>query len=162
MLAYWDKITGKWVELDCTVNPGANTITAKISHFCTFAAVAHTQPAKFTAGQLSVVLAETHTGEKLNVSITLANEGDISGSYEVTLKIDDFSVAGSQTVTLAGHSKEEITFSTSINTPGTHTLNIAGVSGTVVVKAPANFSITELLISPLMLTLMIKSISASW
>jgi len=44
VLAWWDTGTGKWVELESTVNPEANTITAPVSHFTAFATLAYGPP----------------------------------------------------------------------------------------------------------------------
>lgn len=42
VLAFYDEETGKWVELECEVDTDAKTVTAKVSHFTTFALIAPT------------------------------------------------------------------------------------------------------------------------
>jgi hypothetical protein len=148
VLAYWDKITGKWVELDCTVDPEANTITARVGHFTTFAALAHSSPARFTAGPLSIVPAEAAEGQKITVSTTVTNDGDISGDYDAILKIDDYLVAGSRQFTLAGHASEAVSFTVTAGAAGTHKISLAGLSGTFTVKRETGINLTGLRVSP--------------
>jgi len=39
VLAFYDEAAGQWVELECVVDTATNTITAKVSHFTTFAII---------------------------------------------------------------------------------------------------------------------------
>ena len=44
ILAYYDKVAGRWVELDCEVDTENNVITALVSHFTTFAIIGTVTP----------------------------------------------------------------------------------------------------------------------
>lgn len=45
-IAWWDG--AKWVKIEGTVNPAANTVTVQVSHFTTFALLAQQQPSPTT------------------------------------------------------------------------------------------------------------------
>ena len=149
-MATWDKATSQWVELESTVDPEADTITAKVSHFTAFTIMAHTHPASFTVADLSVTPTEVDFGESISISVLITNTGDLTGSYEVSLKIDDV-VVETKEVTLAGGDSETITFSVTPDTVGEHAVNVSGLLGTFKVKelkAPAAFTTSTLTISP--------------
>ena len=44
VVAVWDEDAGEWVDLECTVDPATNTITAKVSHFTVFSVIAYPAP----------------------------------------------------------------------------------------------------------------------
>jgi len=68
----------------------------------------------------------------------VTNTGDITGTYEVTLKIDDVAVA-TKSVALAGGAIEKVTFATSKVVGGTYSVDLNGLLGTFVVKAGLNW-----------------------
>ncbi len=153
VIALWDEAAGEWVNLVATVDPETNTITAKVSHFTAITVLAYTRPAAFTASALTISPTEVDVGEKVTVSVLVANTGDLTGSYEVTLKINNVEVA-TEGVTLAGAASQKVTFTTVKDAAGTYAVNIDGLSGTFVVKAPpvppkpAVFAASALTISP--------------
>jgi hypothetical protein len=134
VLAFWDASSGAWVNLECTVNPATNTITAKISHFTPFTVLAYTSPAAFAASNLSVTPAEVGIGEEVTISALITNSGDLTDSYEAVLKIDGAEVARGE-VTLIGGASETVTFTTTRDAAGTYAVSIDGLSGTFTVKA---------------------------
>jgi len=154
VIAIWDKVAGKWVELTgCTVNPTTHTISAPISHFTAFTILVPSRPAAFTVGSLTISPSEADIGESITISFVVTNTGDLTGSYEVTLKIDDITVA-TQVLTLAGGDSETLTFDTAKDVVGTHTVKVNGLSGTFTVRPaalppkPAAFTTGTLTISP--------------
>ena len=134
ILAVWDEDAGAWVNLECTVDPATNTITAEVSHFTAFTVVAHTSPAAFAASNLSVTPAEVGIGEEVTISALITNSGDLTDSYEAVLKIDGAEVAMEE-VTLIGSASETVTFTTTRDAAGTYTVSVNGLSGTFTVKA---------------------------
>ncbi|MFC1962787.1 helix-turn-helix domain-containing protein [Chloroflexota bacterium] len=44
-IAFWDVSTRTWVEIECTVDPATNTITARVSHFTLFTIMVPGPPA---------------------------------------------------------------------------------------------------------------------
>jgi PGF-pre-PGF domain-containing protein len=91
-------------------------------------------PAAFTASNLTITPAEVDIGEEVTISVLVTNTGDLSGSYEVILKIDGVAVA-TKAVTLAGGASETITFTTAQDIAGTYSVTVDGLSGTFGVKA---------------------------
>ena len=156
VVAYY---AGEWVEVDCVVDTENDTITASVEHFTTFAIIGAVtppeeeevappeeeevappvevpvKPAVFTTSSLSISPTEADIEQSVTISVLVANTGDVTGSYEVTLKINNVAVA-TQDVTLAGGASQTVTFTTAKDAAGTYTVNIDGLSGTLVVKAP--------------------------
>jgi len=137
-LGYYDETSGKWVILeakDISIDTLNHTITIKINHFTTYTIVASTRPASFTLSNIIVTPAEASLGKTVNISVDIANSGDLSGNYEVVLKIDG-NVEGKQTVTVAGHTSTKASFSISTIAAGSHTVEIGKFSANILVKAP--------------------------
>ena len=137
VIATWDEEIDEWVDLVSTVDPVTDTISAPVSHFTAFTVIAYTRPAAFTTSDLTVSPAEVNIGESVSISVTVTNTGDLIGSYEVTLKINNVVVETKQ-ASLAGQSSRKVTFTTTGDVDGSYTVNIDGLSGTFTVKpAPA-------------------------
>ena len=136
--------------MESTVDPAANTISASISHFSMITVVAHKRTARFTASNLRVVPSVISVGETLDVSVVIANSGDIDGSHKVELKIDDM-VEQSEEVALASGDSQSVQFNVFINTVGEHNINVDGLQTTILVnppQTPASLDISQLTISP--------------
>jgi len=97
------------------------------------AVVKELAPATFSLGVLSISPAEVEIGEEVTVGVTVTNAGGQSGSYEVTLKVDN-AVVDTALITLVAGVSEEVAFTTSRDTAGSYTANINGRTGTFVVK----------------------------
>ena len=137
VIAMWDEATGEWVILDSTVDPDTRTITAQVSHFTVFAILAGIAPAAFTVTDLAIVPSKTVIGGRVTISALVNNAGSLSGSYEVTLKIND-AVVATEEVTLPGHASQKVTFTTAKDVAGTYTVDVNGLAGTFTVgEAPA-------------------------
>ncbi len=134
-LAYWEG--DKWVLLDSTVNTALNKISASVAHFTPFAILGKLppEPAAFKVSGLTITPAEVVVGKSVTISATVSNTGDLSGSYEITLKINNVART-TQTITLAGAAKQKVTFTQTLDKAGTYTVSLAGLSGTFTVKAP--------------------------
>ncbi len=143
VLAWYDEAADRWVELDCIVDTSNNTITAPIEHFTTFAIIgmATSAPgsepevpvAVFRISELDISPAEVDIGDTVTISAQVANTGDLEGTYQATLKIDD-EVIETKEVTLAGGASQTVSFTTSVNTAGSYRLNVDDLSGTFVVR----------------------------
>ncbi|GAI72979.1 unnamed protein product, partial [marine sediment metagenome] len=158
-----DEETGEWVELPCTVDPVNHTITASVAHFTTFAIIGTVPPvpppppppapARFTIRSLGVSPSELAPGEEVNISVLVANTGGKSGSYQVTLVINDLVEATKEVTVRAGLSKE-VTFSVTKEEPGTYAVTVDGLSDSftvapvVVPPEPAAFSVSSLAVEP--------------
>ncbi len=136
IIATWDKYASEWIDFESTVDTEKNTVTIKIDHFTKFTILAHTRPADFTVTNLSITPKEVDFGESVSISTLITNTGDLTGSYEVSLKIDDV-VAQTKEVELTGGSSEKVTFGVTKDTAGTCSVDINGVIGSFVVKKEA-------------------------
>ena len=135
VIVYYDADAGTWVELDSVVDTANNEITAFVSHFTTFAILAYAPPAVFTSSALTISPTEVDIGQSVTIGVTVANTGGVSGSYEVTLKIDNV-VVDTKYVTLDGGASQKVTFTATKDAAGTYTVTVDGLSGTFTVKAP--------------------------
>ena len=61
--------------------------------------------------------------EDVTISVLVINTGDLTGTYEVTLKIDNVTVA-SKDVTLAGGASQTVTFTTAKDAAGVYTIDV--------------------------------------
>ena len=149
VIAMWDKTTGEWVVLEgCTVDLDSHTISAPVSHFTAFSILAYTRPAAFTVSSLTITPGEVDIGESAAISVLITNTGDLTGSYEVSLEINN-TVVETKEVTLAGGDSEPVSFSITKDTAGEYTVNVGGLLGTFEVRTPqAAFSTSDLSVSP--------------
>jgi len=137
VIAMWDEEAGEWVDLVCTVDPETNTITASVSHFTAFSVLAYTHPAAFETSYSTILPREVEPDEKVTIGVKITNTGNLSGSYQVTLKIDNV-VVDIKDITLEDGASQKVAFTTSKNVAGTYNVNINSLSGTFTVKpAPA-------------------------
>ena len=140
VIGYYDTTQKKWIEMiPCTVDTAKHTVTAKVSHFTSFALLGKTaapQPASFNVGTLSISPLEVNANEKVEVSTTVQNSGGESGKYTVTFKVNGTTEA-TKDVTVAAGASEKVTFTTSKSDAGKYTIDVNGQSGTFTVKAPA-------------------------
>ena len=146
VVAFWDEDIDEWVECSCTVDTGSNTITAEVSHFTAFTTLSSTRPAAFTASDLTIAPQEAERGQSVTISVTISNSGDLAGSYEVTLEINDTAVE-TETVEVAGGDSQSVSFEIAEDTTGTYQVAIDDLTGSFVVGDKV-LSVTPPLASP--------------
>jgi len=139
VIAYYDEDAASWQELESTVNPETNTITAPVGHFTTFTVIAplSTAPAAFTIGSLSISPPEVSAGEAVTISLVVTNTGEVAGSHTATLKINGV-IAETVEVTIAGGASETVTFTTSQGEAGAYSIEVNGLPGSFTVKEGAS------------------------
>jgi len=93
-------------------------------------------PVSFSFSNLSISPAEVSIGESVTISISVANNGDLSGAHEVGLKING-AIVETREINLASGDIEEVSFRVTKNTIGTYAVDIGGLSGSFVVKEAA-------------------------
>ncbi len=135
VMATWQDT--KWVLIeDSVVDPANNTLTVPVSHFSIYTIIVPTAAADFKVTELSLAPAEIHPDESATVSAVITNNGDLSGSYEVTLAVND-SITATEEINLAGHTSQEVDFTLKPDKVGTYTIDICGITATLVVtEAP--------------------------
>ncbi len=92
------------------------------------------KPATFTTSDLAIAPSEVDIGENVTISVSIANTGDVGGSYKVTLKIDNV-VVTTKDITVAAGASQKVTFTTAKDVAGTYAVSINALSGTFMVKA---------------------------
>jgi hypothetical protein len=134
VIAYWDGAV--WVDLEgpFEIDPVNQTISTTIYHFTPFTVIEYVAPAAFTASDLTISPEEVAIGEEASIVFTLTNTGDLSGTYEVVLKVNGVETA-TATAHLDGRESYEVTFTLSRDAAGTYTISIDGLSGTLTVTA---------------------------
>ena len=133
VLAWWNSGVREWVMLDSVVDPGANTITASVSHFTAFSTLAYTRPPAFTITDLRILPAEVGINESVTISIIVTNTGGLSGSHKVTLKINNV-VEASKEVTVNAGAIEKVTFTIAKGVAGNYSVDVNGISGSFTVR----------------------------
>ncbi len=120
------------------------------------------KPAEFVTSGLIIAPTMVDAGESVTISVLITNTGDLAGTYEVTLKLDNVAVA-TKNVSLDGGASQMATFTTSKDAAGTYTIDIGGLSGTFTVRAapPPIPTINWWLIGSLIAAAMIIGIIAS-
>ena len=93
------------------------------------------KPAEFEASNLVVTPREVEPEASVTVSATITNIGEESGGCIIELKLDGV-VAGMKTVDLNAGVSETVTFTTSSEEEGSHSVEIDGLSGSFTVEAP--------------------------
>ena len=90
-------------------------------------------PAAFSLGSLTILPSEVTAGGTVTISVNVANTGGETGTYIVTLKIDDV-VEASQEVSIDAGASQEVTFTVSKDVAKTYSVDVNGlVGGTFVV-----------------------------
>jgi PKD repeat protein len=144
-IAYYDDVKGVWVPLESTQDKRDSmlTMSATLRHLAIFAVLVEVapppppQPAHFVASGLSIepsvekiwetVTFVTKTGESVNITATIANDGGQSGTYTVLLKLDG-ETADTKIVTLGAGQSQQVKFTQSGLGYGQHEMEVAGLS----------------------------------
>jgi len=141
VLAYYDEVAGKWVELKgCVVDRTANTITAPFSHFTGFTIVGAPPPpppapAAFSVSNLSVQPIEVQPRDAVTITVSVANTGGTEESYSVVLKINRVKEA-EKSVTVAAGKSQDVSFTVTREEAASYSVVVDGLSGSFTVAAP--------------------------
>jgi hypothetical protein len=142
-VAFWQN--EQWVEIDGgTIDPVNNSITVPVSHFTIFTVMAHTAAAKFEVSPLSLSPAVSNPAESVTVKTTVSNTGDLTGSYDVVLKVNG-NASSTEKLNLAGHTSKEVSFTLKPDKEGTYTIDVNGTTAKLTVReAPAETTQTPM------------------
>ena len=91
-------------------------------------------PASFSVSGLTITPGEVTTGSKVTIEVLVTNNGELSGTYDVVLKLDG-TVEATQNVILAGGASQNVTFTTSKAAARAYAVSIGELAGSFVVKA---------------------------
>lgn len=98
-------------------------------------------PAAFTVNDLQIAPLAVMAGEDVTIAVLVANTGDLTGQYDVVLRVDD-QVKETRPLVMPGKSSQRVSFTLSGNTAGIHHVSIAGSAGAFTVQAPVTASKT--------------------
>jgi hypothetical protein len=149
-IALWDPDAMTWTDLGGTVDANAGTVSVPISHLSIYTLMAHNRPANLVVTNFTLTPHEVDPGETVIASIMIENQGDLTGTYEASLILDN-TVVQNKTVTLSGGDSETLVFNIILDTVGEHQVSLGGLTATFVVKQPpaaAAFTVNELKINP--------------
>lgn len=91
-------------------------------------------PATFIVRSLEIEPGEIAVGERVTISVVVANTGDAVGTYTVVLKLDGEKVATKQ-VTVGGKAEQTVTFTITGEVAKTYSVDVAGLAGSFIVKS---------------------------
>ncbi len=155
----WNSQTGAWEALECTVDTENNVITAVITHLCKFTIAAGTAPAQMALTDLAVMPQTVGPGDTVTVDFTIANTGDLTGTYEAVLTVDGIEKQR-QTVQVAGGAVANASFVLTAGDAGTYTVTVGNRRASFTVAAPepervpepAAISVTGIMVNPVAVT----------
>ncbi|MBI2979654.1 MAG: hypothetical protein HYY41_02345 [Chloroflexi bacterium] len=120
------------------------------------------RPANFIVSGLTVLPKETTPGSLVTAEALVTNTGELAGTYDAILKLDDV-LRGRETVSLSGGSSQKVTFRIAPVSAGTHSVSIDGQSTTLIVaspttppsipSSPAKFQVTSIDVAPIVVLL---------
>jgi hypothetical protein len=84
-----------------------------------------TNPAAFTVSNLKITPSNVDLHKVLTVNAVVTNIGDISGAYQVLLKINGIQV-DTKEVELTGQASQTISFTTMLSNSGTYVVDVNG------------------------------------
>ncbi len=129
----WNLSEEQWDQLESTIDPENHTVSTEIGGFSIYAAMARTLPASFEVDQMTIVPEVIDVGESADINAVVTNNGDLTGSYEISLTINQ-AVVETKEVTLDGNSSQEVTFKVTLEAAGSYAIGIAEMTSTLVVK----------------------------
>jgi PKD repeat protein len=107
-------------------------------------------PAAFELSDLSITPAEVLVGREVAISVKVTNIGGETGSYMVTLKVEEV-IVDTETVTLDPAESTTVTFTVMKMIAGTYKVEVDGLFGSFKVTkppVPAQFELSDLSVSP--------------
>jgi hypothetical protein len=85
-------------------------------------------PPAFNVSNLTISPAKANPGQQVTISVRAQNTGDITGNYEVVLKIDGV-IAESKVVNLASRAQDTVTFTVIRTTGKDYAVDVNGITG---------------------------------
>jgi Putative Ig domain/CARDB len=104
--------------------------------------IGETGQSLISVSSLRITPSKASTGKNINITVTVTNNGNSSGVYEVILMINGVA-EGSKTVTLGAGAAQNVKFSTSQNVPGTYQVDVNGLTGSFIIEASSNGGDTQ-------------------
>jgi hypothetical protein len=90
-------------------------------------------PADFSVRNLVISPERAKQGEKINISAIATNNGEVTGTYSLELKLKG-AIETTEEITLNPGESQKITFGITKNTPGFYNVELEGLTGRFVVE----------------------------
>lgn len=142
-IAYYNKSLNEWVEIESLVDLANHTVCGTVCHCTDFAILVSepasdttTEPSEVTINGLSISPATVSVGEEVTISSLVTNDGQLTCTYDVVLKINN-ELEDTEIVTVAAGTSREVIFSVSRDSAGTYLVNVNGISGSFTVQKEA-------------------------
>jgi len=142
VVAWYDRQTDAWMELNTRVDAQRRIAYADVSHFSTIALLGPTGdpgPAQFEVRDLTIAPAKVSPLGKVLASVTLENVGGMAGEYRLVVNVNDES-AHTQDVTLRPRESRTVRFVLARSKPGVYRVEVAELAAEFTVLAPATSS----------------------
>ena len=92
------------------------------------------EPARFTVSDLLIILQKVPAGSSVTIEVLVTNIGELIGTYDVVLKLDEM-IEATEKVILAGGDTQKVSFATIKFTAKTYAVMINGQYGTFTVQS---------------------------
>lgn len=129
-------------DISGTANPISTTMDSNKNVTANFVLLpALKRPASFSVSHLNISPGQAKPDQQVDISITITNNGEKTGSYEAVLYIDE-QIEGSQTASISPGSSQNVVFGVTKAVPGTYIVSLAGQEGQFVV-VDSQFTTTD-------------------
>ena len=105
------------------------------------------KPPEFQVTSLDVSPAEVIENSPVTISAEIKNIGEVEGAYSAKLNVDGVEIS-TKDVIVGIESPEKAEFTTNLNTPGSHTLEVGGISKTITVLRQAELLVNSIKVTP--------------
>ncbi len=105
------------------------------------------EPAEFEVSNLNLSKEEVEIDETVTVTVDVSNTGEVSGSRNVELLLDE-ELLDSQEVKVEGGNTKTVTFKVSRKEAGTYNISISNLTKSFEVLKPAEFKVSDLIVNP--------------
>ena len=129
----WNTTTNRWEATASVVDPATHVVSTQVTHFSQYALMLPTSPADFIVSGLTITPPNVDIHKVVTISALVINTGDITGTYQVSLKINNVPVE-TKDVTLAGKASLSVTFTPLINTVGSQAVDVNGETSSFTVN----------------------------
>lgn len=129
----WQPATNQWERLPSQVDEAANTVTTTIGNFSFYTLMLSPRPAEFELSEFYISSNEIDINEEVTIRVLVTNTGDLSGDYDVILRVN-YDIADIKVVTLAGGDSEYVDFKISQEATGTYTISVNELTSEFIVK----------------------------
>ncbi len=93
------------------------------------------KPAEFVTSNLTISPDTVDIFDEVTISVTVSNIGQLTGTYNVDMRIDDV-LEDTKSLTLDGGASRKVAFTTSKSIAKTYSVSAGGLSGSFLVYAP--------------------------